>query len=142
LNIFAIFIPLSSMLQDNIWTSLSGISGSISLASWIVVLLPQLIENYRTKSYHAISERMLIGLVEMLFPSTLSLFGSSATHSHSLGTFSFFFFITTDIFLTVSWVQCYMGWSPPIRYHLIGILYYCRFSLAIPNNILPKTSSS
>jgi hypothetical protein len=35
---------------EDIWTSLSGISGSISLASWIVVLMPQLIENYRTKS--------------------------------------------------------------------------------------------
>jgi len=35
---------------EDIWTTLSGISGSISLASWIVVLMPQLIENYRTKS--------------------------------------------------------------------------------------------
>jgi hypothetical protein len=35
---------------EDIWTTLSGIAGSISLASWIVVLMPQLIENYRTKS--------------------------------------------------------------------------------------------
>jgi len=41
------------LLQEkaNVWTALSGICGSISLASWIVVLLPQLIENYRTHSY-------------------------------------------------------------------------------------------
>jgi len=40
-----------TMIKEDIWTSLSGITGSISLASWIVVLMPQLIENYRTKSY-------------------------------------------------------------------------------------------
>ena len=39
------------MLEQDIWTALSGISGSISLASWLVVLMPQLIENYKTKSY-------------------------------------------------------------------------------------------
>jgi hypothetical protein len=39
------------IMEEDIWTSLSGIAGSISLASWIVVLMPQLIENYRTKSY-------------------------------------------------------------------------------------------
>jgi len=38
-------------VTEDLWTALSGISGSISLASWIVVLMPQLIENYRTKSY-------------------------------------------------------------------------------------------
>jgi len=42
---------LVMMMSEDIWTALSGICGSISLASWIVVLMPQLIENYRTKSY-------------------------------------------------------------------------------------------
>jgi hypothetical protein len=39
------------MTGQDLWTALSGICGSVSLASWIVVLMPQLIENYRTKSY-------------------------------------------------------------------------------------------
>jgi solute carrier family 66 (lysosomal lysine-arginine transporter), member 1 len=43
---------LSVMMVQDLWTALSGICGSVSLASWIVVLMPQLIENYRTKSYH------------------------------------------------------------------------------------------
>ena len=48
--------PQFKMLTDDLRTALSGISGSISLASWIVVLMPQLIENYRTKRYSLVHE--------------------------------------------------------------------------------------
>jgi len=39
-----------AMAGEDAMTALSGICGSVSLASWIVVLMPQLIENYHTKS--------------------------------------------------------------------------------------------
>ncbi|KAK4949205.1 hypothetical protein LTR28_007282 [Elasticomyces elasticus] len=40
--------------------SLSGISGSISLACWIFLLVPQLLENYRTSSADGISLTFLL----------------------------------------------------------------------------------
>jgi hypothetical protein len=48
------------MVTEDIGTALSGISGSVSLASWLVVLMPQLIENYRTKSYFPTSIELTI----------------------------------------------------------------------------------
>ena len=39
---------------------ISGISGSISLACWVFVLLPQLLENYLSKSADGISLAFLI----------------------------------------------------------------------------------
>jgi len=48
------------MIAEDLRTALSGISGSISLASWIVVLMPQLIENYRTKSGDALALNFIV----------------------------------------------------------------------------------
>lgn len=39
---------------------LSGISGSVSLACWLFVLVPQLLENYMSKSADGISLAFLI----------------------------------------------------------------------------------
>lgn len=54
------FAPLSSTMSPNIpplttREAFSGIFGSISLACWIFLLVPQLIENYRNGSAEAIS---------------------------------------------------------------------------------------
>lgn len=39
---------------------LSGISGSVSLACWLFVLVPQLLENYMSKSAEGISLAFLL----------------------------------------------------------------------------------
>ncbi|KAI4282972.1 MAG: hypothetical protein L6R38_002539 [Xanthoria sp. 2 TBL-2021] len=39
----------------SVWEALSGILGSISLVSWILVLVPQLAENYKAKNAQGIS---------------------------------------------------------------------------------------
>jgi len=45
----------SSSMDISVHEALSGIFGSISLAAWIFLLVPQLIENYRLQSAHGIS---------------------------------------------------------------------------------------
>ena len=78
-------------VTEDLWTSLSGISGSISLASWIVVLMPQLIENYHTKSYVSHRGSWKADFAEATpLRSTSSSSGSLEIHAHSLGNFSNF----------------------------------------------------
>ena len=40
--------------------ALSGIAGSISIACWIVVFSPQIVENYRRKSTQGLSVTFLV----------------------------------------------------------------------------------
>lgn len=49
-----------AMLHTSTHEILSGISGSVSLACWLFVLAPQLIENYMSKSADGISMAFLI----------------------------------------------------------------------------------
>jgi hypothetical protein len=81
------------MATEDIWTSLSGISGSISLASWIVVLMPQLIENYRTKSSPPRPSPSALWLIICVAVThwrlTLSSFGSLAMYFRSSGIITF-----------------------------------------------------
>jgi len=53
LNMLATLLPQSSPLATH--EALSGLLGSVSLASWVFLLLPQLVENYRSGSADGIS---------------------------------------------------------------------------------------
>lgn len=66
-------IALSTTTPSHLRVALSGISSSISLACWIVLLLPQLIEQWRLKSSEGISP-LFIGI--WLFGDLCNLIGS------------------------------------------------------------------
>ncbi|KAK1833114.1 putative vacuolar amino acid transporter YPQ1 [Podospora conica] len=56
----ALIAGLPAALQgQSVGEALSGIFGSVSLAAWICLLLPQLITNYKTKSADALSMKFL-----------------------------------------------------------------------------------
>ena len=60
--------------------ALSGISGSVSLACWLFVLVPQLLENYMSKSADGISMAFLI-VWSVTFSKQILLETCSATQS-------------------------------------------------------------
>ncbi|KOS19939.1 putative vacuolar amino acid transporter [Escovopsis weberi] len=77
-------------------TIISGIFGSISMAAWICVILPQMVVNYRNKSAEALSVPFLI--VWMLGDAT-NLIGGLLTHLAPTAVILATYFCITNVFL-------------------------------------------
>ncbi|KAG5518291.1 hypothetical protein PMAC_003087 [Pneumocystis sp. 'macacae'] len=99
----------SALNKVSLKEALSGVFGSISLASWIITVYPQLIENYRRKSGDSISLSFLfLWLVGDIFGLIGSIWGKLI---HIIIAIQVYFFLADLLLISqVLYYKC--------RYHL------------------------